>query len=349
MKSADQYNNNDIIYVINENNTYKVSKTSGLGFSTLSGKPVEIGNVILLDARPSNFSRDQYKTGDIIYVISEDTTYKAQEKVVWKTDKKEDEEYFLTEAKNVKGTFSVTYKSQTDVVTKPDEKITTTKPVIDGIKQTDAQYQNLKNIIRGQYPEEDLDSAADAIVSTASNFLGQDISDPSIFYTGSGTFGGSGEAFTGSEADFINKVAPGAEDAYKKYKVLPSITLAQAMLESGWGSSDLTKKANNLFGMKAFSDWTGPYVEMLTREENSDGSSYYISAKFRAYNSWNDSIDDHGKLLTGNLYSKVIAASNYTEAANALQEAGYATDHNYANLLIGCIQRYNLDKYDKSN
>lgn len=150
-----------------------------------------------------------------------------------------------------------------------------------------------------------------------------------------------------NDEQFITTVAPAAQDTYKKDKIFPSVTLAQAMLESGEGTSALTKQANNLFGIKAFS-WPGKTINMPTRE-NYNGKNVVIMGKFRAYNNWGESIEDHGNFLVSNsIYAKhgVFSATSYAAQARALQSAGYATDPNYANELIGLIQEYGLNKYD---
>lgn len=147
--------------------------------------------------------------------------------------------------------------------------------------------------------------------------------------------------------EFITTVAPAAQDTYKKDKIFPSVTLAQAMLESGDGTSALTKKANNLFGIKAFS-WPGKIIKMPTKE-NYKGVNVVIMANFRSYDNWAESIEDHGDFLVNNNTYKnhgVFTSANYTSQAKALQSAGYATDPNYANELIDLIKEYNLDKYD---
>ncbi|WP_284502198.1 glycoside hydrolase family 73 protein, partial [Clostridium tertium] len=74
-----------------------------------------------------------------------------------------------------------------------------------------------------------------------------------------------------SQQIFIDAVAPIAQETYKKYGVLPSITLAQAVLESAWGQSGLTIQANNLFGIKADPSWTGRVLEMETQEHVDGG------------------------------------------------------------------------------
>lgn len=152
-----------------------------------------------------------------------------------------------------------------------------------------------------------------------------------------------------SQNEFIEKVSKGAISTYKKYKVLPSISIAQAILESGWGDSGLTQKANNLFGIKAIGGWTGKYVVMMTTEWYG-GTSVQLEQPFRAYDSWDGSIEDHAVFLVENSrYGEAgfFSASDYRGQAIALQAAGYATDPQYAQGLCDMVQMYGLDKYDK--
>ncbi|MFL0250591.1 glycoside hydrolase family 73 protein [Clostridium neuense] len=147
---------------------------------------------------------------------------------------------------------------------------------------------------------------------------------------------------------FINTIAPYAKEVYKQDKIFASITLAQAMLESGTGSSKLTKKANNLFGIKANKYWTGRTIQMPTKE-NYNGKDVVEVATFRAYDNWDESIEDHTNFLKKNsIYTQhgVFTAPNYEAQAEAIQAAGYATDPNYANQLIALIKKYKLYKYD---
>lgn len=166
---------------------------------------------------------------------------------------------------------------------------------------------------------------------------------------GGGNFSGIGENAPASASEFIERVAPGSVEAQKKYGVFASISIAQAILESGWGSSGLTTKANNLFGVKADSSWSGAFVEMETREVY-NGQETIIVARFRAYESWKHSLEDHGVFLVENSrYAQygLFRANDYIGQAYALKEAGYATDPNYPMLLISIIQEYGLYKYDK--
>lgn len=150
---------------------------------------------------------------------------------------------------------------------------------------------------------------------------------------------------------FINKVKDGAIQGWHECKILPSVTIAQACLESGWGKSELTKKANNLFGIKAKEDWKGESVTIKTAEYDKNNNKFYIEAPFRKYKSWQESIVDHSKFFASTAwrkenYKKIFGETDYKKAAQALQEAGYATSQTYASQLVGLIEMYKLYKYD---
>jgi|GEM_PF-1643187 len=151
-----------------------------------------------------------------------------------------------------------------------------------------------------------------------------------------------------SQQEFFNNISAGAIETYKTNGIFASITLAQALLESGTGSSGLTLKANNLFGVKSY-NWTGNTIQMMTKE-HVQGIDIYVLAAFRAYNNWNESVIDHANFLINNARYKehgVFTAGTYEEQAQALQDAGYATDPNYARSLVILIKQYSLDKYDR--
>lgn len=151
--------------------------------------------------------------------------------------------------------------------------------------------------------------------------------------------------------NFINDIKEVAIDNYEKYKVLPSITIAQAILESNWGESRLSSDFNNYFGIKADANWNGESVFLETNEFYNNT----INDKFRKYKNKYDSIRDHGKFLYENKRYKnngVFSAKTYIPQAIALQNAGYSTieDSNgkkvYAQYLINLIKQYNLQLID---
>ncbi|WP_251545885.1 LysM peptidoglycan-binding domain-containing protein [Limosilactobacillus caecicola] len=146
------------------------------------------------------------------------------------------------------------------------------------------------------------------------------------------------------QQNFIESVASGAIEGWNKYGVLPSVTVAQAILESGWGTSTLSTEAHNLFGIKG--SYNGNSVTMSTREVY-NGRSVYVNAAFRAYANNSESVEDHGNFLYSNSrYSNLLGDTNYASVARKLQADGYATDPSYASSLINLIQTYNLTQLD---
>ncbi|MCM3045216.1 MULTISPECIES: phage tail protein [Bacillus] len=146
-------------------------------------------------------------------------------------------------------------------------------------------------------------------------------------------------------ADFIKKLAPGAQKVYKKYNVLASLVIAQGCLESGFGSSGLSQQANNLFGIKG--TYNGKYVLMWTSEQDKKGNVTRIQAKFRKYPSYAESLADLGSLYTRlSRYKDVVGEKDYKKATAAVSKAGYATDINYATKLNSIIFTYKLTQYD---
>ena len=143
---------------------------------------------------------------------------------------------------------------------------------------------------------------------------------------------------------FIQSVAPGAIAGWQKYHVLPSITTAQAILESGWGRSTLTTRVHNLFGIKG--SYNGQSVTMPTREVYG-GRSVMVNGQFRAYPNNAASIEDHGRFLNVNSrYRNLLGDTNYRSVANKLHQDGYATSPSYASSLINLVQSYNLTQLD---
>ncbi len=151
-------------------------------------------------------------------------------------------------------------------------------------------------------------------------------------------------------SQFIKKVSPYAVELGKQYGVLPSITIAQAILESNWGTSSLASQYNNYFGIKGEDPSN---TKVLQTKEYTNGQWITINGRFRVYSDFRESMKDHTKLLVNGTtwnsqqYRQVIQSKNYIDAAVALQTDGYATDPGYTNKIIRVIQKYNLKKYDE--
>jgi hypothetical protein len=166
--------------------------------------------------------------------------------------------------------------------------------------------------------------------------------------SGAGTQQVEQHAFA-STAEFIDTVGAAAQRSRRTTGVPASVTVAQAILESDWGRSRLTRQGNNLFGIKALGGATGPAgVVTLATWEYLDGGNVIVQAPFKAYKTFEQSIDDHGGFFTRNRrYSAALGVAGDARAfARAIQDAGYATDPSYAAKLIALMDRYNLYRFD---
>ena len=149
---------------------------------------------------------------------------------------------------------------------------------------------------------------------------------------------------TSAQQAFINAIAPGALATQRRFGVPASVTIAQAIDESGWGQSALAVNDHNLFGIKG----TGPAgSDILPTEEYENGQWVTISSGFRVYHNFAESIQDHGELLaTSGYYTQAMADRSDPDAfANALTGV-YATNPEYGADLIQLMQQYNLYRYD---
>jgi flagellum-specific peptidoglycan hydrolase FlgJ len=142
--------------------------------------------------------------------------------------------------------------------------------------------------------------------------------------------------------NFIDKILPGAKRAHAEYGVLPSLTLSQAILESNSGKSSI---GNNIFGIKATATWKGK-KQLVWTTEYIKGVKTKVQAWFRDYDSIDESILDHAKLLTLTRYKPVVASKDYKEACIQVQKCGYATDPKYATKLISIIEQNKLNLHD---
>ena len=164
-----------------------------------------------------------------------------------------------------------------------------------------------------------------------------------------------------SDADVIKKVGALFTADQKKTGILASISLAQFILESGYGKSELAQKANNCFGMKkslsgntwSGSVWDGKSIyTKKTKEQNKDGSYTSITADFRKYPSIEDSIADHSAYLLGakngskKRYAGLKGCKDYKKAAKIIKAGGYATSLTYVDKLCSIIEKWKLTQYD---
>ena len=153
--------------------------------------------------------------------------------------------------------------------------------------------------------------------------------------------------------NFIEKIAPYAIEIGNKNNIMPALIIAQGCLESDYGRSELGAKANNLFGIKKGSGWTGKVYSVITGEYDENKRYFEIVAEFRNYSDYAGCISDLCyKYNNGtgwekhNRYEALIGETDYKKATAYLVKAGYATDPNYAVKLNRIIETYNLEKYN---
>lgn len=167
-----------------------------------------------------------------------------------------------------------------------------------------------------------------------------------------------------TEKEVIEKVGPLFTADQKKSGILASVSLAQFILESGYGKTDLAQNANNCFGMKCVlsgNSWGGSTWDRKskytkkTEEQDKHGNSYYVTANFRKYSCVEDSIGDHSAYLLGAMneskkrYAGLKDCTDYKKAIRIIKDGGYATDVKYVDKICDIIERFDLTRYDNTN
>lgn len=143
--------------------------------------------------------------------------------------------------------------------------------------------------------------------------------------------------------DFVRAHLGAAERVARESGIPANFMLGQAGLETGWGKSEIRGAGGansfNLFGIKATGGWKGKVAE-ITTTEYVGGVAQKVKAKFRAYDSYEESFRDYARLITGNpRYAQAVQSTgNAQDYARALQNAGYATDPQYASKLRRTIE-----------
>lgn len=165
-----------------------------------------------------------------------------------------------------------------------------------------------------------------------------------------------------SSAAIVEAVGPLFTEDQRKTGILASVSMAQFIIESGYGQSGLSINANNCFGIKGEpeayrrsddSPWDGVSVySVSTKEYDYYGNAYYTYANFRKYDCMEDSIADHSRILItsegdyGPRYQGIVGCTNYREAARIIYYGGYATDPGYVDLICSVIEYWDLTQYD---
>ena len=150
------------------------------------------------------------------------------------------------------------------------------------------------------------------------------------------------------QEQFIASIGGAAVESADRTGVPASVTIAQAILETYWGSSRLAREANNYFGIKAQTRSGSAGSVSFDVWEVIAGRNVVQTQAFRAYHTIAESFVDHGRFFVENgRYARAMAANDDArQFAREINRAGYATDPAYASKLIGLMDRYNLYRYD---
>ena len=147
--------------------------------------------------------------------------------------------------------------------------------------------------------------------------------------------------------EFIEMIGNAAVSYYPEYKILPSLTIAQAILESNWGKSGLSKDCYNFFGMKWKEGCGCDYKEYKTKEQKRDGAYITITARFRKYNSVSEGIKGYYQFLQYKRYQNLRGVTDYNKACDLIRQDGWATSLSYSQNLKKFIKTYGLDDFDR--
>ena len=152
---------------------------------------------------------------------------------------------------------------------------------------------------------------------------------------------------------FIQEIAPSAQKAYKELgKVLPSVCIGMAIVESGAGTSSIMRKYNAFLGHKVGSGktatkyWGGKFFVARTKEEYTVGTHTVIKDAFRAFDSTEQCIFNFYELLNTSLYKGVQSGVDYKTQMSQIKRCGYMTSSTEVNSVINRINKYDLTKYD---
>ena len=156
--------------------------------------------------------------------------------------------------------------------------------------------------------------------------------------------------------EFIDMLAPIAQKAFNNIgKILPSICIAMAIVESNCGQSNIMKKNNALLGQKvgtgktAKKYWSGKFFVSRTKEEYTVGTHTIIKSAFRAYDSVEQCVFNYYELLNTSLYKKVVSNVDYKTQIQQIKDCGYMTSSTEVNSVISIIEKYNLTVYNTKN
>ena len=152
---------------------------------------------------------------------------------------------------------------------------------------------------------------------------------------------------------FIKEIAPHAQAAYKALgKVYPSICIAMACVESGYGTSSIMRKYNAFLGQKVGTGktatiyWDRTFFVARTKEEYTVGTHTVIKDAFRSYVNMRQCVMNYYELLNSSVYKRVMAGIPYQTQMQQIKACGYMTSSTEVNSVLNIISRYDLTKYD---
>lgn len=153
-----------------------------------------------------------------------------------------------------------------------------------------------------------------------------------------------------NKTDYLKTVAPVIVKVAKEkgYK-FPSAIIAQSILESAWGKSQLASKYYNYFGMKCGTKWTGKSVNMTTKEEYTTGTLTTIKDNFRVYDNLENGIRGYFDFISSSRYDKLKTATSSKNYLEIIKQAGYATSSKYVDNVYKVVTDNNLLQYDNEN
>ena len=146
---------------------------------------------------------------------------------------------------------------------------------------------------------------------------------------------------------FIELIGPIIQEEAKArgYKVCSPI-IAQACIESAFGTSSLGYRWHNYFGMKCGSSWKGKSVNLSTKEEYTPGNLTTIRDNFRVYDSMEEGVKGYFDFISTKRYANLKEAKTPKEYLELIKKDGYATSSSYVNTNMNCINRYDLERFD---
>lgn len=152
---------------------------------------------------------------------------------------------------------------------------------------------------------------------------------------------------TTEQKKFIDKVASTTKKYSPRYGIkIISPIIAQSILESNWGKSQLASKYHNYFGMKCGSSWNGKSVNLKTNEEFIPGTITNITSNFRVYDSFDEGIKGYFEFINKPRYANLKGITDPMKYLETIKSDGYATSDTYVTKNMKIITEYNLTRYD---